>query len=225
MAEEYQKLLYKVLVIGDINTGKTSLIRRYVHNVFSLQCRSTIGVDFALKTLDWDEYTNIRIQLWDIAGQERFSNMTRIYYKDAIAAFIVFDVTSISNFNAIEVWKSDLDTKVTFLHTTENIPVVLLANKIDLYDPNGSKQPWDEISKEMDNFCKKHNFVTWFKTSAKDDIGINDAMNKLIEAIIDRSNNLPEDSGIDNEEEEKAGYISIIDQELDPVIQSKQTCC
>lgn len=69
--------LYKILVIGELGTGKTSFIKRYVHQFFSSNYRATIGVDFALKVIPWDENTLVRLQLWDIAGQERFGNMTR----------------------------------------------------------------------------------------------------------------------------------------------------
>ena len=64
--------LYKILVIGELGTGKTSFIKRYVHQFFSQNYRATIGVDFALKVLSWDAATTIRLQLWDIAGQVRF---------------------------------------------------------------------------------------------------------------------------------------------------------
>lgn len=105
-----REYLYKILVIGELiefrfaldlthrislthagelGTGKTSFIKRYVHQFFSTNYRATIGVDFALKVLQWDTSTTIRLQLWDIAGQERFGNMTRVYYKEAVGAFIV----------------------------------------------------------------------------------------------------------------------------------------
>lgn len=62
--------LYKVLVIGDLGVGKTSIIRRYVHQTYSTNYRATIGVDFALKVLNWDSET-VRLQLWDIAGENK----------------------------------------------------------------------------------------------------------------------------------------------------------
>ena len=90
---------------------------------------SKIGVDFALKVINWDANTVIRLQLWDIAGQERFYNMTRVYYKDAVGCFIVFDVTRASTFEAVIRWKNDLDSKVT-LPDGNPVPCVLLANKV-----------------------------------------------------------------------------------------------
>ena len=65
-----------------------------------------------LKVLKYNEDTVVRLQLWDIAGQERFGNMTRVYYRDAAAAFIVFDLTRRGTFDAVRKWKEDLDTKV-----------------------------------------------------------------------------------------------------------------
>ena len=69
-----------MLVIGDSNVGKTSIIKRYAHGTFTKQYRATVGVDFALKILNVGEET-VRLQLWDIAGQEQFGSMTRVYYK------------------------------------------------------------------------------------------------------------------------------------------------
>lgn len=172
------ELLFKILVIGELGTGKTSIIKRYVHQFFSQHYRATIGVDFALKVLQWDNESMIRLQLWDIAGQERFGNMTRVYYKEAVGAFIVFDVTRVSTFEAVTKWKQDLDAKVQ-LANGETIPCVLLANKCD--------QPKEGIvnnHSKMDEFCKDNQFVAWFETSAKDNINIDEAANCLVAKIV-----------------------------------------
>lgn len=84
---------HKILVIGEPGIGKTSLIRRYVDNVFDKNYTATLGVDFALKVVPWENNMQIQLQLWDIAGQERFSSMTRVYYKQATACVIIFDIT------------------------------------------------------------------------------------------------------------------------------------
>lgn len=80
--ETLEEYVYKILVVGDLSCGKTSIIHRYVNDTFSNTYRATIGVDFALKTLKWDSKTSIRLQLWDIAGQERFGHMTRVKKKE-----------------------------------------------------------------------------------------------------------------------------------------------
>lgn len=69
MQTPHKEHLYKLLVIGDLGVGKTSIIKRYVHQNFSSHYRATIGVDFALKVLHWDPETVVRLQLWDIAGE------------------------------------------------------------------------------------------------------------------------------------------------------------
>ncbi|RUS26243.1 P-loop containing nucleoside triphosphate hydrolase protein [Jimgerdemannia flammicorona] len=159
---EVKEYLYKILVVGDLGTGKTSIIKRYVHNIFSMHYKSTIryrvacglaelcatplphlpllsspvpsqiGVDFALKVIQWSPTTVVRLQLWDIAGQERFGNMTRVYYKEALGALVVYDVTRPQTFEGVHRWKADLDQKVALPEAWGggNIPVVLLANKV-----------------------------------------------------------------------------------------------
>ena len=82
-----------MIVVGEVGTGKTSLVRQFISQSFSNNYKSTIGVDFALKVIRWDADTQVRLQLWDIAGQERFGSMTRVYYKDAVGVIIVYDVT------------------------------------------------------------------------------------------------------------------------------------
>lgn len=174
-----REFLYKILVIGELGAGKTSIIKRYVHQFFSPHYRATIGVDFALKVMPWDQDTIIRLQLWDIAGQERFGNMTRVYYKEAVGAFIVFDVTRAATFDAVLKWKQDLDAKVT-LPDGSPIPCVLLANKCD--------QPKEGIANnaaKIDEFIKENNFSAWFETSAKDNINIDDAAKTLVQKILE----------------------------------------
>ncbi|KAM6355215.1 ras-related protein Rab-32 isoform 1-T1 [Podargus strigoides] len=174
---ECREHLFKVLVIGELGVGKTSIIKRYVHQLFSQHYRATIGVDFALKVINWDSKTLVRLQLWDIAGQERFGNMTRVYYKEAVGAFVVFDVTRGSTFEAVSKWKHDLDSKV-LLPNGSPIPAVLLANKCD------QKKDGSQNSSQMDQFCREGGFVGWFETSAKDNVNIDEAARFLVENIL-----------------------------------------
>jgi len=172
--------LYKVLVVGDIGTGKTSIIKRFVHNIFSMHYKSTIGVDFALKVINWDTNTIVRLQLWDIAGQERFGNMTRVYYKEAVGAMVVFDVTRVGTFDAVAKWKNDIDCKVTLPPDDRPIPVVLLANKCDL-----ARDGWHKTPPQMDKYCEENSFIGWFETSAKENINIDKAAKFLVQKILE----------------------------------------
>eukprot|EP00032_Breviata_anathema_P000402 JZ549110.1.p1 GENE.JZ549110.1~~JZ549110.1.p1 ORF type:complete len:192 (+),score=15.36 JZ549110.1:101-676(+) len=168
--------LYKILVVGEIATGKTSIVKRYVHNIFANSYKATIGVDFALKVIEWDDNTIVRLQLWDIAGQERFGNMTRVYYKEAVGAFLVFDNMRMSTFDAVAKWKNDIDAKV-HLPDGRPIPVVLLANKSDI-----GKNVTEHV--DMDNVCKDYGFVGWFETSAKENVNIDAASRFLVNEIL-----------------------------------------
>ena len=198
----HKNYLYKILVVGDIGGGKTSIIKRYVNNIFSIHCRSTIGVDFALKVIEWDANTSIRLQLWDISGQERFGNMTRVYYKEAVGAFVVFDILDKNALQNAKKWKTDIDSKVMI--SGETIPVILLANKIDLAPntpnnisntpnnisniPNNTDtDPWKKTSTEIEQFCTDNGFIAWFSTSAKENINIENAVKILVTTILERS--------------------------------------
>eukprot|EP00128_Syssomonas_multiformis_P012651 Colp12_sorted_trinity150504_noHs@10134 len=188
-AGDFKEYLFKVLVVGDIGSGKSSIIKRFVHNVFSIHYKATIGVDFASKVINWDSESVVRLQLWDIAGQERFGNMTRVYYKEAVGAFIVYDVTRNNTFEAVQKWKADIDAKVT-LPDGSPVPVILLGNKSDLMkDGSGLRS-----NQQMERFCEEHGFQGWFHTSAKENINIDKSVRALVAKILenDHSNTAAE---------------------------------
>uniref|UniRef100_A0A3Q2I0W6 RAB38, member RAS onco family n=2 Tax=Equus TaxID=9789 RepID=A0A3Q2I0W6_HORSE len=117
-------------------------------------------------------------QLVIYKGQERFGNMTRVYYREAMGAFIVFDVTRPATFEAVTKWKNDLDSKLS-LPNGKPISVVLLANKCDQ-----GKDVLMNNGLKMDQFCKEHGFVGWFETSAKENINIDEASRCLVKHIL-----------------------------------------
>ncbi|XP_033219860.1 ras-related protein Rab-32-like [Belonocnema kinseyi] len=172
----HKELLFKILVIGDYGVGKTAIVRRYTEGKFSSNYKITIGADFAIKTLDWDHHTKINLQLWDIAGNERHGYMTRVYYKYAVAAALVFDISRASTFQSVKKWLSDLREKIT-LPDGSNIPIVLLANKCDIQQvaiPN----------EQIVRFCKENEIGSWYVTSAKENMNIDEAMHYLVENVL-----------------------------------------
>lgn len=181
--------IYKILVVGDPGVGKTCAIKRYVHNVYSPNYKITIGVDFALKKLKLGDGKNISLQFWDIAGQERQGKMTRVYYGSACGAIVVFDMNNVSTFDTVKKWKDDIDSKVTVKGTDDqSIPVILLANKCDLdVTEDNDKKYCGKTEGEMNEFCKMYGFVSWLPVSAKNNVGLDDAMNILIKELLDKS--------------------------------------
>lgn len=166
----------KLLAIGDLNTGKTSILRRYVYKTYDDTTESTIGMDIATKYVKVQEI-KWSIQFWDIAGQERFIGLTRTYYKNALAAIVVFDITQKISLQNAKMWKKDVDDKV-FLPNGDNIPAILLANKWDLIEQKPSLRKFDD--QELDMFCKENGFLGWFSTSAKSGKNVKKAMQFII---------------------------------------------
>lgn len=190
-----QKIL-KILIVGETGTGKTTLIRQYVPAFFTEFYKSTIGVDFTSRDIEWDEHTSITLQLWDIAGQERCANMTHVYYQEAVGAFVVFDVQRPQTLDvATEFWKKDIDSKV-FTSTDGPIPCLLLGNKIDLCRDG----KWAKTAEEMQAVVEQHKFIGFFQTSARNGMNIDEAAKALVKYVLDNNiepHGVQDDRGVD----------------------------
>ncbi|KAG5877596.1 hypothetical protein JTB14_027600 [Gonioctena quinquepunctata] len=171
-----QELNFKVVVIGDFGVGKTSIVGRYTEGEFSSEYKITIGADFAIKRLEWDENTRINLHIWDIAGHERFGSLLSVFYRHTVAVAIVFDLTRPNTFNSIDKWLTDLRRKIS-LPGGQTIPIIILANKGDVTTKT--------IPIKMEEYCKTNNILDWFITSAKNDVNIDEAMLKLTKAAIE----------------------------------------
>ncbi|XP_042043386.1 ras-related protein RIC2 [Salvia splendens] len=125
-AEDDYDYLFKVVLIGDSGVGKSNLLSRFTRNEFSLESKSTIGVEFATRSLTVDGKV-IKAQIWDTAGQERYRAITSAYYRGAVGALLVYDVTRHSTFESVERWLRELRD-----HTDPNVVVMLIGNKCDL---------------------------------------------------------------------------------------------
>lgn len=123
--DEYD-YLFKLVLIGDSGVGKSNLLSRFTKNEFNLESKSTIGVEFATKSLKIDGKV-IKAQIWDTAGQERYRAITSAYYRGAVGALLVYDVTRHVTFENVTRWLKELRD-----HTDPNIVVMLLGNKSDL---------------------------------------------------------------------------------------------
>lgn len=125
-SDEDYDYLFKVVLIGDSGVGKSNLLSRFTRNEFSLESKSTIGVEFATRSIRVDEKV-VKAQIWDTAGQERYRAITSAYYRGAVGALLVYDVTRHMTFENVERWLKELRD-----HTDSNIVIMLVGNKADL---------------------------------------------------------------------------------------------
>ncbi|KAF7732061.1 Ras- protein Rab-11A [Apophysomyces ossiformis] len=123
--DEYD-YLFKIVLIGDSGVGKTNLLARFTRNEFNLESKSTIGVEFATRSVQVDNKT-IKAQIWDTAGQERYRAITSAYYRGAVGALLVYDIAKHLTYENVTQWLNELRD-----HADSNIVVMLVGNKSDL---------------------------------------------------------------------------------------------
>lgn len=159
----------KVVLLGQSTVGKTCIATRYVRGVFQSSTISTVGASYLTKSfkIDSDQYD---FNIWDTAGQELYRSLTPMYYRNAHIAFVVYDVTVKSSFEAAEKWIADLR------EGNASIYIILLANKVDLTEQRiVDKQEGLELAEKCG--------VPYFETSAATGVGIDQAFQKAIEQV------------------------------------------
>lgn len=154
--------MFKVVVIGDSAVGKSQILSRFAKNEFSLDSKSTIGVEFQTRTLVIDNKT-IKTQIWDTAGQERYRAVTSAYYRGALGAMLVYDITKRQSFDHVARWLEELRG-----HADNNIVIMLIGNKCDLRDMRAVPE---EDAKE---FAQREGLF-FFETSALEAINVETA--------------------------------------------------
>ena len=166
--------VFKVIIIGPGAVGKTSLLHRFVENKFSFRYKMTIGADFLSKIINYKPELTIKLQIWDIGGQERYKFLRSSFFDGANGALLVFDLSRWHTFEEIENWLSDLHE-----YAGEDVPFALIGNKVDLIDEK------DEIY-ERENaevFAKKEK-TYYIETSAKTGENVEGAFLNLTHRIL-----------------------------------------
>lgn len=118
--------MFKVVLIGDSGVGKSNLLSRFTRNEFNLDSKSTIGVEFATRNIQVNS-TTIKSQIWDTAGQERYRAITSAYYRGAVGALLVYDISKHQTYENVTRWLKELRD-----HADSNIVIMLVGNKSDL---------------------------------------------------------------------------------------------
>ncbi len=162
---------FKLVLFGNIEVGKTSIIERYINNRFEQEYLSTLGYNLYEKIIKMKD-VSITFMIFDIGGQEKFEELRKKYAQGARAAFLVYDITNRDSFDNIKKWHADL------IKFAENPVSILIGNKIDLeYKREVSKEEGENLAKEI----RAGGFL---ETSAKDDIEIGEAFNRLAKLLI-----------------------------------------
>tara|TARA_Y200000002_G_scaffold382321_1_gene398976 strand:- start:2922 stop:3563 length:642 start_codon:yes stop_codon:yes gene_type:complete len=181
------KYVFKIVIIGESGSGKSSLLLRYTRDIFNNYYEPTIGVDFATKQLDIPsngEHIPIKLQIWDTAGQERFSAITKSYYRNTCGVIVVFDLTSLESFYSIPKWITNIKN-----NCDSTVQIILIGNKADLTNDIVVKKH------QIDKMCKTYG-IRYFETSAMRLDSTSIAFNILSQNILESINSMNIPSGV-----------------------------
>ena len=163
--------VYKILLLGDSEVGKSCFLMRYSDNVFVENYITTIGLDYKLKYVQLDTGETIKVQLWDTAGQDRYRTIAKNYYKGSHGILLLYDVTKLSSFENIREWIKDIKEEVY-----EKAIIFLIGNKID-------KTTERKITTEQGAKLAEEYNLPFFEASAKSGENVDEIFKFLYKKI------------------------------------------
>jgi small GTP-binding protein len=162
---------FKVIVVGASGVGKTAIVNQLANHTFKEESQPTIGVEFKSWSLQTDSET-LKLQIWDTAGQERFRSVSKAYFRNALGAVLVFDLTIKASFEELNTWINDLN-----ILCAPNAYIILVGNKTDLAE--------DRVVTEVEGAeTAKRYGIEYLETSAKSGDHIADAFVRLGAGIL-----------------------------------------
>jgi len=169
--------LFKIVLVGDSGVGKSNLLSRFTRNSFTTDEKSTIGVEFATRIIPIADSKKIKAQIWDTAGQERYRAITNAYYRGALGALLVYDVTKLSSFENIPRWLRELRE-----YANRDIVLVLVGNKADLVDKS-LRQVTEEQAKQL---AAEHD-IAFMEASAKSGFNVDESFTMMVKKIYENA--------------------------------------
>ena len=197
--------LFRFIIVGDMAVGKSCLLLQFTDHKFRHQHELTIGVEFGGKTIEVKN-KNVKIQIWDTAGEEAFQAITRTYYKGAIGALLVYDITRKDSFYHINKWLNEVKA-----NGSKDIFCILIGNKKDLEDQR-------QVKYEEGKKLAEDNNLLFLETSAKTAENVQEAFTISAEKILEQI----QKTGIDPTAPSKNVKITIDDQEEE---ETEKKCC
>ena len=215
MEEEFApaEMIFKIIIVGDLSSGKTNIVTQYISHKFVQDSQPTIGVEMFNKDFQINE-DKVSAQIWDTAGQEKYNALTSSYYKGAKGALVVYDITQESTFLKVEQFVKDLREK-----SDKNVYMILVGNKIDLEENR-------KISKEEGKKLADKLKMGFFEVSAKNGTGIEDLFKNLIDNVYEKNNREFKSMASIEIEMEDANKINLIPKNDNNVnVKKKKKCC
>ena len=160
----------KLIIVGDSSVGKTSILLKYIDDIFPDRYVATIGVECKIKIFKYKGF-NIKLQIWDTAGQERFHSITKNFFHNVDGIFFVYDITNNRTFKGVKNWIKEAE------EVGNSFEKILIGNKCDLIDER-------EVNpEEVEAYCKIKN-IKFYETSAKNNINLKEVFDKIVELIL-----------------------------------------
>ncbi|KAM3138701.1 hypothetical protein pb186bvf_009265 [Paramecium bursaria] len=175
MLDENIDFVFKFVIIGDSNVGKSSILNRLLEDQFKTNHETTLGVDLGIKILKVDN-SNVKIRIWDTAGQEQFQSITCSYYRGAIGILLVYDIGCRKSFESIQRWH-----QMVIQYANPKISIALIANKADLEDKQVEQFEAQQLAQQLN--------AVYIETSALSGQNIEFVFTKLCKQIIQLVNN------------------------------------
>lgn len=166
-AEDQYDFIWKVVLVGDSGVGKTNLLSCFTRNEFNAESKTTIGVEFATRNVQIRGKT-VRAQIWDTAGQERYRAITSVYYRGAVGALVLYDITKPATFENLDKWISELKE-----HADPCVCIMIVGNKTDLRSQR-------VVSTEEGRLLAEKYRYSFIETSALDASNVGEAFNNLL---------------------------------------------
>ena len=190
-------LVYKILLLGDSEVGKSCFLMRYSDDVFVDNYITTIGLDYKLKYIQLESGETIKVQLWDTAGQDRYRTIAKNYYKGSHGILLLYDITKLNSFQNIREWVKNIKEEVN-----EKAIIFLIGNKID---KTGERKITTEEGQKL---AEEFN-LPFFEASAKSGKNVNEVFNALYKKISEVYIDIQREKG----------------EKLEPKNRRKKKCC
>ena len=206
MDDDEYDYIFKVLLLGNSDVGKSSLLLRFVDSLWNDAFVPTIGVDFKVKTLEINN-KKVKMQIWDTAGQERFRTVVSTYFRGAHGILLIYDVTNKDSFKNLENWLIEIEK-----NSSDKVLKILLGNKCDLSDDR-------EIQTEEGQAFAIRNGMEFMETSAKMNTNVSEAFITLGKLMIEFNSKTNTNQG------QKSGEAKTLKSNSGKDLNTKKKCC